>query len=320
MVRYISFFYLVATALIYIFGSYPAVARADQSSAVAVVYPELAEPYRGVISSIVEGVQEQSKYPVKLFPLGDDHDISQFQEANQHQQISAIISLGKTSFDAVDRWRGKIPIIVGASLLVPDKKESGVAGISLAADPEMLLRRLKQLAPGVKKVHVVYSPEHSEWLIDLARVSASKFHLELHAYTSSDIRSSALIYRDILRSSRSGEDAIWLLPDPVAVDSRITLPLLLRSTWNKGIVLFSSNPAHVKRGALFALFPNNQKMGSSLAMMAESYIGTDPLGMQNKIVPLRNVLAAINVRTAEHIGLTVSNEERKAYDLVFPAP
>jgi putative ABC transport system substrate-binding protein len=85
-------------------------------------------------------------------------------------------------------------------------------------------------------------------------------------------------------------------------------------------LLFSSSPVQVKRGALFALFPDNKKMGASLAKMAESYIGDDAADMKNSIIPLKDLQAAINVRTAEHIGLTFSNEERKNYELVFPAP
>jgi len=35
---------------------------------------------------------------------------------------------------------------------------------------------------------------------------------------------------------------------------------------------------------------------------------------------LTDLLAAINVRTAEHLGLTISGQQRKGYELIFPAP
>jgi ABC-type uncharacterized transport system substrate-binding protein len=320
MARPFSARIVVALALFHVSGLFPPVVHAAQSPVIAVIYPELEEPYRGVLSSIIEGIQGETKEATRLFPMGDGYDISQLIKAINPEHIAAIIALGRTGLAAAERWRGKIPIVVGALLLTPDKNERGLAGISLAADPEILLARLKLLDPSVKRVHVVFSSKSSEWLVEIARDSIKKFKLQLYTYKSEDIKGSALIYRDILSKSRPGEDAIWLLPDPVAVDYGITLPLLLRGAWDNNLLLFSSNPAYVQRGALFALFPDNKLMGESLARMAESYLSDDPADMGNSVVPLKDLQAAINLRTAEHIGLTLSSEERKDYALIFPAP
>lgn len=318
MARFFSVRIIVTFLLFQAVGLSPSIVQAAQTPLIAVIYPELEEPYREVFSSIIEGIQEQIKGATRLYPLPKDYDSSKLNESIDPQHVAAIIALGRTGFAAAERWRGKVPIIVGALLLTPDKSEGGVAGISLAADPVKLLAHLKRLVPTVKRVHVVYSAANSAWLVQIARDSCKKLNLQLRAYESEDIKSSALIYRDILSKSNPGEDAIWLLPDPVAVDNRITLPLLLRGAWNNYVLLISSNPYQVKRGALFALFPDNKLMGVSLAKMAESYLNDDAADMSNKVVPLEDLQAAINVRTAEHIGLVLSNEERKDYALVFP--
>lgn len=320
MPRHFQVRLIVAVTLIYLFGLYPPILFAAQSRVIAVLYPVLDEPYRGVFSSILDGIQEQIKSGVKLLPIKDEVDIAQAAEAIDPERVSVIIALGRTGFAATERWRGKIPVVVGALLITPDESEVGLAGISLASDPTLLLDRLERLAPSVKRVHVVYNPNSSEWLVRIARASANKYHFKLNAYKSDDIKSSALIYRDILEKSRPGEDAIWLLPDPVAVDNKIILPLLLRGAWNNNVLLFSSNPAHVKRGALFAMFPDNRLMGISLARMAESYSGYNASLAINNVVPLKDLQTAINVRTAEHFGLSLSNEERTGYALIFPSP
>ena len=320
MARHFSARCIVTIALIYLVGLFSTIASAAQSPVIAVLYPELEEPYRGVFSSIIEGIQAQSKVGVRLLSIGDGADISQLPGSASLNDVSVIIALGRTGLAAAEHWRGKVPIVVGALLLTPDKNERGLSGISLAAAPDLLLERLHQLAPSVKRVHVIYSPRTSEWLVEIARNTAGKFNFQLRTYRSDDIKSSALIYRDILNKSRPGEDAIWLLPDPVAVDNKITFPLLLRGAWNNNVLLFSSNPAHVKRGALFAMFPDNKLMGVSLEKMAESYFGDDAADMRNTVLPLRDLQAAINVRTADHMGLSLSNEERKDYALIFPAP
>lgn len=296
----------------------PAV-KAAQSLAIAVIYPDLQEPYRGVLASIIEGIQEQSKTPVKLFSLAEGFNASQLRDSIDRDKFSAIIALGRTGLAAAQQWRGKVPIVVGALLLTPGDNEQGLSGISLAADPEMLFARLEKLAPSIKRVHVVYNPEVSGWLIQAARSSANKRNFQLIAYKSDDIKSSALIYRDILNKSQPGEDAIWLPPDPASVDDKLILPLLLKGAWDKSVVVFSSNPVHVKRGTLFALFPDNKLMGKSLVKMVEaSWVG-GVTSANSGIVLLADLQAAINVRTAEHVGLKISDEERRSFTLVFPA-
>ena len=320
MVRHLSARIIVTLALVCTSGVLSPISRAVQPPEVAILYPVLEEPYRGVLASIIEGVQADSKIATKLFPLDDGYDANRLSNAITSGHFSAIIALGRTGLTAAEKWRGKIPIVVGALLLSPEVGKRGLAGISLAADPERLLAHLKVLDPAVKRVHVVYSADSSEWLVKIALGIGKKLNLRLYSHESKDIRSSALIYRDIIDKAQPGEDAIWLLPDPVAADGRIILPLLLREAWNKEILLFSSNPSQVKRGVLFALFPDNKSMGASLAKKAESYFGVDPDDIENDIEPLRDLQSAINIRTADHMGLTITNEERKGYELVFPTP
>jgi putative ABC transport system substrate-binding protein len=315
-----NFSRLAGVIVLWLFWTAPPIGAVEPAPAVAVIYPELQDPYREVLSSVIDGIQEQSKLPVKLLPLAENYNRAQLNASISQGHFSTIIALGRTGLAAAQPWRNEIPIVAGALLLNPEKNEQGLSGISLAADPEILLARLAQLAPSVKRVHAIYSPESSDWLIQLARSAAGKRNFRFMAYKSEDIKSSALIYRDILNKSRPGEDAIWLLPDPVAVDDKVILPLLLKGAWDDSVLIFSSNPAHVKRGTLFALFPDNESMGRSLAKMAEDYATHDRENTNNGIVPLRDLQAAINVRTAEHIGLFISDAERRDFALIFPTP
>jgi putative ABC transport system substrate-binding protein len=53
------------------------------------------------------------------------------------------------------------------------------------------------------------------------------------------------------------------------VNVKVILPLLLERSWEQNLVLFSSKPAHAKRGALFSMFPNHLELGKQLAVMIE---------------------------------------------------
>jgi putative ABC transport system substrate-binding protein len=307
-------FIILTLLLTGLFGPAPA----ESAAAVAVLYPDLQEPYRGVVNSIIEGIQERLKEPVRLFSLQDESAGKQLKGVIDSKHFDAIIALGRTGLDVAKQWQGEIPIIAGAQLLTPGKEGRGISGISLDIDPEIFFNYLTMIASGVKRVHVVYSVQSSAWLIQDAREVAKKHGFQLMAYKSQDIRGAALIYRDILAKSRPSEDAIWLLPDPVAVDDKLILPLLLQGAWDQSILIFSSNPGYVRRGVLFALYPNNEEMGKSLAKMADRYMHEKD--MEDHIIPLSDVQAALNIRTAEHVGLFISDDKRQKFTLIFPAP
>ena len=94
------------------------------------------------------------------------------------------------------------------------------------------------------------------------------------------------------------------------------LPWLLRTAWDEGLPVFSSNVAHVRRGALFALYPDNIGLGHHLGTTAMSMLSSGsspPRGLQ----ALRQVLTAVNVRTARHLGLDLE-ASAQAIHLVLP--
>jgi putative tryptophan/tyrosine transport system substrate-binding protein len=92
------------------------------------------------------------------------------------------------------------------------------------------------------------------------------------------------------------------------------LPLILKEAWDKNLTVFSSSPNHVKRGALFSLYPDNVAMGRRLAAMARNDAGAP----KEAIVPLRDLQTAVNLRTADHLGLDLSRRDRSQYSLTYP--
>jgi putative ABC transport system substrate-binding protein len=199
-------------------------------------------------------------------------------------------------------------------LAAPDS--DGLTGISLTPDPGNLFQTLKELIPTIKRVTVIYSQEHSGWLIDLAQESAKRYALKLNAFPTQDLREAAVLYRDILSKLESGIDAIWL-PQDKTIDEQTILPLVLQVAWEQNLAIFSSNFSHIKNGVLFALYPDNENMGRSLAELALKQIGNDknaPMG----IMPLRDLFIAVNIRTAEHLGLKFTTQMKRKFDLIFP--
>ena len=162
---------------------------------------------------------------------------------------------------------------------------------------------------------MVYDPQHKDWLIRLARDAAKLQGLELVAQEARDLASAARWYETLFAADDGRRDALWLPQDPTTVDENTILPLVLKESWNRNVPVFSSSYLHVKKGALFVLYPNNVELGRNLAASAQRILsGETRKGMQ----PLREVYSAVNLRTANHIGLNISNEQQSSFDSVFP--
>jgi putative ABC transport system substrate-binding protein len=82
-------------------------------------------------------------------------------------------------------------------------------------------------------------------------------------------------------------------------------------------VVISNNPSHVNRGVLFSLYPDYGNMGKSIGKLAMQ-VSASGNHANKAMTPLRDVLIAVNLRTAEHLDLVYSTKQQETFDLVFP--
>ncbi len=165
---------------------------------------------------------------------------------------------------------------------------------------------------------VVYDPKKTEWLIKIAREAARSHGLELLALEARDLAGAAHQYSSLFGTADSRRDAVWLPHDTTTVEESTLLPLILKESWNSSVPVFSSNILHAKKGALFAMTPNNVELGKSLGNSAMGMIGGD---LRKKgVQPLRDLHTAINLRTASHMGLNIGYQQQRSFDFVYPEP
>ena len=127
-----------------------------------------------------------------------------------------------------------------------------------------------------------------------------------------DLKSAVRRYQDMLGSVNPRRDAIWLPQDSTTVDESAVLPLVLREAWSQNLVVFSSNVMHVRRGVLFSLYPDNAELGRSLAgaaLSAQQSSSAPSRGIQ----ALKQVLTAVNTRTAEHLGVDLRISQQRIH-------
>ncbi|MEE8343183.1 MAG: ABC transporter substrate binding protein, partial [Gammaproteobacteria bacterium] len=290
----------------------------DAADTIGVLYPQIREPYRKVFRQIIEGIQAEADLNVLPYVLRKNPQVDVLGEWLREHQCRVVIALGRRGVKTAEALGNTIPVVAGAVLSAPGREGGPNPGISLVPDPDRLFAKLRQLAPAVERVMVVFNPAQSASLIQLARKAAHTHGLKLTAIEARDLKTAVREYHEIFNASHVSKAALWLLQDPTTVDGKVILPLILAQAWKKSLVVLASNPAYVRRGVLFSLYPDNVAMGKSLARLAQRAMLSSP-GVKPGMAPLRDLLVAVNLRTAAHLELKFSSEMRRSFDLVFPA-
>ncbi len=288
------------------------------AATIAVVYPDLGEPFRSVFNKIIEGVEEQLNRRVNTHPVGPNSNMAELNGQLKHDGTRVVIALGRQGVKIASGLDRDISVVVGGVLSVPEADSHNLTGISLTPDPALLFTLLKKLLPSIKRVTVIYDPQNNAWLMKLAQDAAKAEGLELVAHEAPDLATAARGYETAFAEADSRLDAIWLPHDATTVDETTILPLVLKESWNRGVPVFSSSFLHVKKGALFALYPNNMELGRDLAKFALGVLEGKP--RKRGVAPLREVYTAVNLRSASHIGLNIDSRQQRSFNFIFPEP
>ncbi len=287
------------------------------AESIAVVYPNIREPYLSVFKEIVSGIKSSVK-DLKVRRIKKGATAEELQAWVDKKKVNTVIALGQKGLEQARVLEGGRPLVLGAILLPPkNSDEINAAGIALSPSPEKLFSQLRQFSSQVTTINVIYNENNNGWLINYAQQAARDLNFTLRAMPATGLAEAANLYRDLLNEPLDNTQAIWLLQDRKTVDSKTILPTILNSAWAKKFIVFSSNPAYVKRGILFSLFPDNKAMGSSLGAIANELQQESGVKSQS-IRPLTDLKIAVNLRAAEHLGLAFDKNEKRSFDLVFP--
>jgi putative tryptophan/tyrosine transport system substrate-binding protein len=282
---------------------------------IAVIYPDISEPYRTVFAQIIAGIEDKTNMRAVSYAVGSNVDGGELKNALSRQDAKVVIALGRQGMKIAGTLDRNIGVVVGGVITAPEQDPRNFPLISMSPDPALLFAQLKQLSPGMRRVFTVYDPHQNDWLIQRAKAAAGKQGLELVAYEAQDLRGAVSRYQEIFAAADNRQDALWLLQDSTTVEDSSVLPLVLQESWGRGLTVFSSSFGHVKRGVLFSLYPDNNKLGRHLAEMALAFLDSGDYGERGMIL-LREVLTAVNLRTAKHLGVNASRQQD--FDMAFP--
>ncbi|OUS14042.1 hypothetical protein A9Q89_00785 [Gammaproteobacteria bacterium 53_120_T64] len=265
------------------------------SSGLLIIYPNVKAPYNKIYRSIIKGIEENYPASIKEFRLESRNDNNRLKQKIEQYQPNVIMTLGKLSLKKARQLDLKVPIVAGAIT----NTETPVIGVSMTPDPEIILSNLLTIAPFIKRVFVVANTDRQQQ-IDRAKSFLARRGKTLQSEEVSSVQQAADKYLAIINLA-SPSDAIWLMRGAHLNDPSI-LMLVMEAAWKKKIVVFSSNPTHVKRGVLFSVYPDNFRMGGALGELARHHEKL-PSIPRTRLLPLKNVHLIVNERTSKHLGI-----------------
>lgn len=281
---------------------------------IAVLYPNIADQYRQHFIAMIQGIEERTKVKVRAYAVDAKADVYDINAQLKRNGVRVVIALGRQGISTAAGLDRDIMVLAGGALL---NDAENLHGISLTPDPAMLFARLKSLLPDIRRVLVVYDPRKTEWLLRIARDAARAHGLELVAHEARDLAHAAQLYTTVFAGADGRRDAVWLPHDTTTVEEGTLVPLVLKESWNSSVPTFSSTMLHAKRGALFAMTPDNVEMGRTLASSALGLMSGD---RRKGVQPLRELRTAINLRTASHVGLNIGFQQQRTFDYIYPEP
>lgn len=288
--------------------------QANATFNVTVFYPEARKPYSTLFESIISGIKEQPRVNLHARSINKSMLETDILSSIHQDNPDAVIMLGGGMRSLQEKIGSSFKTIHGASFFSTNDLNKGLSGISMDPDPILLFKELKKIHPRIKKIHVVFDPKTNGWLIQRAQESTNSSEIKIIPHEAPNVQQAALIYKEIARNSDHTEDALWLLHHDPTLDSKSLLPRILADAWKYKQVVISSNPSHVRRGALISLLPDNQQIGKDLALATVSILN----GQKVKITPMKSSLVVANIRTAKHLSSLITLKNKADFALIYP--
>jgi len=230
-----------------------------------------------------------------------------------------VLAIGTTAALAAKKEIKDVPIVfclvlnpVSSGLVESMESPDGnITGASLDIPLITQYKYAKLLIPDLKNIGVIYNPEETGKLVQNAAEVAKQDDLLLTARAIYSEREVSEALWDLVNKI----DALWSVADGTVFGPQSTQYILL-NTLRTGTPFIGLSPSFVKAGALMALSCDYYDIGKQAAGIANRILN----GESPEDIPIsvpRKVSFHINLKTADHIGLQVSQDVIKLADEVI---
>jgi putative ABC transport system substrate-binding protein len=258
-------------------------------------------------AAIVDALEKGGAQTTALDLEGEANNGKAILDALRRARPSLVITVGSLATATVLDDPSPLPTVF-SMVLYP--RQSGflkdrtrpVSGASLDVPPALAFRYIRRLLPKARTIGVIYSSGETGSVIEEARVAAKAAGLELLAEA---VTKPAEVLPALDRLLPR-VDAMWSVADSKVFTAQTT-PAMILASLRRRVPFFGLSPAQVRAGAVMALSCDYEDVGRQTAEIALRGLGGTNLSSVPVAAP-RSVALALNLRTAEHIGLVIPED------------
>jgi putative ABC transport system substrate-binding protein len=234
--------------------------------------------------------------------------------------VDLILSITTPATQAAQRATAgtDIPVVfvpvtdpVGAGLVDSLKRPGGnITGVTFGTQEGRRLEWLVQVVPTIERIYVPYNPEDQSAILalEVASTTATKLDVELITH---EVRNPEQVV-DAIENIPEEADAIFFLPDSL-VSTR--MPDFIQAAIESQLPTSGANIEVVKDGILTSYGMEQTSSGKQAAhLAAQIFQGARPADLP---VETAEFFSAVNLKTAETIGLDISNEILLQADIII---
>jgi putative tryptophan/tyrosine transport system substrate-binding protein len=212
----------------------------------------------------------------------------------------AILTLGSAATLSAGEKVSNTPIVAGLILDAEDLKGSrNTVGVFLDFPLEVQFQWIKRIVPSGRNVGVLYSPQKNQKKIEKAISEAGSMGINLVVRRVDKPADIPRALEDLVNKV----DLLWGIADPVVYTPQTAKHILLFSLQNK-IPLIGMSEAWVKAGALFALYADNEEIGTQCAQAMAAMLKQEKASGVSSFFP-RKAVYAINLKIANQMSINI---------------
>lgn len=188
---------------------------------------------------------------------------------------------------------------------------ANMTGIAVRATADAQLGAIRTLMPNRQRVGVLYGDGHPEAFIHDAREAARQQGLDLVSVAVHRHEDVPQAIRGLLPKI----DVLWLIQDQIVV-SESTIPLFMELSLHAKVPIFTFSSTLVQQGAVGALVLDPWAVGQQAARLSLVRL-KDAGALAGTMETPQRSQWALNLRSAEHLGVALSPEQIRLADHVF---
>ncbi|MBD3309368.1 hypothetical protein GF339_23425 [candidate division KSB3 bacterium] len=285
---------------------------------VTIVQPRNINAYQEAVQGFL--VELRQRFPTQFNTIIYENPRGLYTTLQQHtrsnsspETVDLIVTVGTNATAEVSQQIRDIPVVF-SMVLDPQKvlgSRQDIVGASLNIPPELQLKMIKDMLPAAKTVGIIYDPAQNADRVARYVSLADTFDLQIAAFPVSSQKEIPTALDEV----NSRADLLLGIVDSTVYTSRTT-EFIMRYTIREHLPFVGISVSYVKAGALYALVFDSYDIGRQTARLAAQILSGVPAS-ELEITTPEKITIALNLRTAEIIGVTIPNPLRKRAEIIY---